>query len=121
MVQLGLLARRNVLREWRTDAHKHGICITNLEMMNAGRSALPFELTDDQTQVLDDILADITGPHPMLRLLQGDVGSGKTAVAFLGMLAAAGSGGKGDQRIVGCLLKYCRIHQSVVHNICQLQ
>ena len=38
------------------------------------------------------ILEDLAGPAPMHRLLQGDVGSGKTAVAFLAMLTAAGSG-----------------------------
>ena len=38
------------------------------------------------------VLADLAAPVPMMRLLQGDVGSGKTAVAFLALLAAAGSG-----------------------------
>lgn len=41
------------------------------------------------------ILADMKGPAPMVRLLQGDVGSGKTAVAFLALLAAVGSGWQG--------------------------
>jgi len=41
------------------------------------------------------ILRDMQGPAPMMRLLQGDVGSGKTAVALLALLAAAGSGWQG--------------------------
>lgn len=41
------------------------------------------------------ILRDMQGPAPMMRLLQGDVGSGKTAVAMLALLAAAGSGWQG--------------------------
>jgi ATP-dependent DNA helicase RecG len=54
--------------------------------------SLPFPLTRAQEHALDDILGDIRGPHPMLRLLQGDVGSGKTVVAFAAMLAAVQSG-----------------------------
>jgi ATP-dependent DNA helicase RecG len=44
---------------------------------------LPFKLTGGQRKAIDDIVGDITQPHPMNRLIQGDVGSGKTAVAFL--------------------------------------
>ncbi|MEX1102959.1 MAG: DEAD/DEAH box helicase, partial [Dehalococcoidia bacterium] len=54
--------------------------------------SLPFPLTRAQRGSLDDILEDIRGPHPMLRLLQGDVGSGKTVVAFAALLAAVQSG-----------------------------
>ncbi|MCC6388306.1 MAG: ATP-dependent DNA helicase RecG [Dehalococcoidia bacterium] len=54
--------------------------------------SLPFRLTTTQRECLDDILEDIQGPAPMLRLLQGDVGSGKTVVAFGAMLAAVHSG-----------------------------
>ena len=55
-------------------------------------SALPFRLTRAQTRVLADIRADLTRPHPMQRLLQGDVGSGKTIVAALAALQAIESG-----------------------------
>ena len=51
-------------------------------------ASLPFALTDAQTRVLDEIRADMAKPHPMHRLLQGDVGSGKTIVAALAVLAA---------------------------------
>ncbi len=54
--------------------------------------SLPFRLTGDQANALAEIEEDIRGSHPMLRLLQGDVGSGKTVVAFAGMMAAVQSG-----------------------------
>ena len=54
--------------------------------------SLPFDLTDAQRRALDEILADIALPAPMLRLLQGEVGSGKTVVAFAAMLAAVAAG-----------------------------
>lgn len=53
------------------------------------RAALPFTLTQGQEQALAEISADMAAPHAMLRLLQGDVGSGKTAVALLAMAQAA--------------------------------
>lgn len=55
-------------------------------------SLLPFELTDAQKQSLDDILQDMQVPIHMNRLLQGDVGSGKTVVACLAMYAAYSAG-----------------------------
>jgi ATP-dependent DNA helicase RecG len=55
--------------------------------------ALPFPLTTSQARAADQLVADLTGARPMRRLLIGDVGSGKTAVAFLGaaLVAAAGA------------------------------
>ena len=55
-------------------------------------SRLGFKLTDAQTRVLREIRTDLTGRHPMRRLLQGDVGSGKTAVAASAALMAIESG-----------------------------
>jgi ATP-dependent DNA helicase RecG len=54
--------------------------------------SLPFRLTDAQRRVWCDISADLAATHPMQRLLQGDVGSGKTIVAALAMLQAAENG-----------------------------
>lgn len=53
---------------------------------------LPFDLTTAQERVLADIDADVVSGRPMLRLLQGDVGSGKTVVAMLALLDAVSSG-----------------------------
>lgn len=52
------------------------------------RSLLPFALTSAQTRVIDELRNDLQKPHPMMRLLQGDVGSGKTIVAAITALHA---------------------------------
>ena len=51
-------------------------------------NALPFKLTGAQDRVVSDILSDLAEPHPMMRLIQGDVGSGKTVVAAMACLKA---------------------------------
>jgi ATP-dependent DNA helicase RecG len=60
-----------------------------LERLLAG---LPFTLTDDQRQAVDEIVVDLGGERPMRRLLQGDVGSGKTAVAAVALAGVVRSG-----------------------------
>jgi ATP-dependent DNA helicase RecG len=55
---------------------------------------LPFELTSGQVECAAEIAADMASPRPMARLLQGDVGSGKTLVAFLACLDAIEAGGQ---------------------------
>ncbi|HEY2954279.1 MAG TPA: ATP-dependent DNA helicase RecG [Candidatus Eisenbacteria bacterium] len=55
-------------------------------LADAVRRRLPFTLTADQDRALAEIVADLRAPHPMHRLLLGDVGSGKTVVAFLAAL-----------------------------------
>ena len=61
-------------------------------LTRALRERLPFTLTGSQRQVLDELLADLRRPHPMHRLLQGDVGCGKTIVMVVLIAAAAQSG-----------------------------
>lgn len=56
---------------------------------------LPYELTDSQKKAWNEIAADLTGEHVMSRLLQGDVGSGKTILSFLSLLLCAANGRQG--------------------------
>lgn len=65
---------------------------TDGRFINRLLSSLPFKLTGAQERVLKIILKDMESPFPMNRLIQGDVGSGKTIVALLAMLAAVESG-----------------------------
>lgn len=58
------------------------------------RASLPFELTGDQKRAIADINADLAAPQRMLRLLQGDVGSGKTVVALMAMATVIEAGGQ---------------------------
>jgi len=62
------------------------------EVINKILSAFPFELTSDQRTVLNEIAKDLKSDHPMNRLLQGDVGCGKTAVALITMLLSIAVG-----------------------------
>jgi ATP-dependent DNA helicase RecG len=61
-------------------------------LLRRWQASLPFQLTGAQEAALTEILADIGRPKPMARLLQGDVGSGKTAVAAAAMLVATANG-----------------------------
>ena len=63
-------------------------------LLAAFDAALPFDLTDDQALVGDEIARDLAGDAPMNRLVQGEVGSGKTLVALRAVLAVAESGGQ---------------------------
>ena len=58
----------------------------------ARRASLPFALTGAQQRVIEQIYADMARPHPMHRLVQGDVGSGKTIVALFAALTAIENG-----------------------------
>ena len=62
------------------------------ELVRPLHETLPFALTGAQARVLREIAADMTSPHRMNRMLQGDVGSGKTLVALFAMLIAAEGG-----------------------------
>jgi ATP-dependent DNA helicase RecG len=87
-LQLGFLQRRSSLRQIHTQAiiKPTGILIDRF------KEILPFQLTNAQQRVIGEILHDIQQPAPMNRLVQGDVGSGKTVVAVMAILAAIQSG-----------------------------
>jgi ATP-dependent DNA helicase RecG len=89
-----LLAHHLSLQKLRQKVQKHPA----KTMENPGKlkakftQQLPFELTGAQTRVLQDMQVDLIRPHPMLRLVQGDVGSGKTVVSALAALQVIESG-----------------------------
>ena len=87
-IQLGVLAAR-AKRHLECKRHHH---VVDGPLLRALRKALPFTLTDGQQQAVADILDDMGSPRPMVRLLQGDVGCGKTLVA-LHAIAASCDGG----------------------------
>jgi ATP-dependent DNA helicase RecG len=88
LFQLGLVLRRR-----RSDAESkpRSVVVTDA-VRESARRVLPFKLTGDQKQVIGEIVGDMKRPHPMNRLLQGDVGSGKTIVALLAALVAMENG-----------------------------
>ena len=65
------------------------------ELMARFRHGLPFSLTRAQERAIAELTADMSGPHPMHRLLQGDVGAGKTLVAVAALLTAVQGGHQG--------------------------
>ncbi len=83
-----MLARKKV--NW----HKAPGCSMELKKTYTTklRKALPFTLTDAQKRVLNEIVEDMKSPHQMNRLLQGDVGSGKTIISIFAMLLAIENG-----------------------------
>ncbi len=90
-----LRAALSVYKKEQKDLRASVPITTNAEGMAAFTDivkALPFTLTEDQGNVTKEILQDIARPYPMNRLVQGDVGSGKTVVAFLSMVACAIAG-----------------------------
>ena len=64
----------------------------NEELIDKLVASLDYELTKDQVKVIGEILKDLKSPYPMNRLLQGEVGSGKTIVAFASILATCSAG-----------------------------
>lgn len=73
-----------------------GVCFdVSSELDHKIRSVFPFELTADQNRVVTEVAQDLRGPAPMYRLLQGDVGTGKTAIAIYALLVAVRNGYQG--------------------------
>ncbi len=86
-LELGLELKRRRMKE------RSGIAFaTNDKVREAIREVLPFHPTAAQKRALGEIVSDMRAPSPMRRLLQGDVGSGKTIVAFQAMLVAMENG-----------------------------
>lgn len=90
-MQLFLLARKNEIKKQRTKLRKR---VNKEGILAKFDSRLPFELTAGQKRVSAQIEGDLYGSSPMFRLLQGDVGSGKTIVALRAMLAIIDAGGQ---------------------------
>lgn len=84
---LSLQRLRQQIRQYQAPALAPDVALKMLFLKQ-----LPFQLTGAQTRVCEEIAQDIAQPQPMLRLLQGDVGSGKTVVAAVAALQAIGNG-----------------------------
>jgi ATP-dependent DNA helicase RecG len=89
--QLALLLIRRQMRAAAKGRALHGKGLLKAKAI----AALPFALTAPQLQAIAEIEADIAAPMRMLRLLQGDVGAGKTVVAFIALLHAVEAGAQG--------------------------
>lgn len=90
-----LLAQQITLRESRAVVFQRTappLAGDDAELVGCFLAQLPFNLTNAQRRVTDEILADLAANRPMHRLVQGDVGSGKTVVAALAALRAVASG-----------------------------
>ena len=84
LFQLGLVLRKRRSAEDR----KPRSIVINDEIRASARRVLPFKLTGDQKKVIAEIVEDMKRPQPMNRMLQGDVGSGKTIVALIAAVVA---------------------------------
>lgn len=87
-LQLGLLTRRQQQKQVETSA----VLAPKGKLIDEFHQMLPFQLTNAQNRVIQEILQDLYSPEPMNRLVQGDVGAGKTVVAVVAMLAAIQAG-----------------------------
>ncbi|MCX6435490.1 MAG: ATP-dependent DNA helicase RecG [Actinobacteria bacterium] len=90
LLQLLLVVRRAELRKLNATARP----TRTGGLLEAFDASLPFTLTTGQREVIAEIESDMSAPHPMHRLLQGEVGSGKTVVAIRAALAVIDTGGQ---------------------------
>jgi ATP-dependent DNA helicase RecG len=88
LFQLGLVLRK---RRSESERKPRSVMITD-EIRQSAKRVLPFRLTGDQKTVIAEIVKDMERPQPMNRLLQGDVGSGKTIVALMAAVVAMENG-----------------------------
>ena len=93
LLQLGLMQRRRELTS--RPAEPLRAAASGGALVQAFLKLLPFPLTGAQERVLSEIQADLAQPQPMARLVQGDVGSGKTVVAIASLLTAIDAGCQG--------------------------
>lgn len=91
LMQAALAMRRG---QWKRQPKQHSYTRTGT-LRNKLLTSLPFALTGAQDRVWGEIRSDLSSPYAMNRLLHGDVGSGKTVVSALALLAAAESGSQG--------------------------
>jgi ATP-dependent DNA helicase RecG len=91
LIQLGVLARK---QEWQESQRGNSFQIDD-PLLERFLHSLPFALTPAQQKVLGEILSDLEKSKPMCRLLQGEVGSGKTVVATAALLVAVANGYQG--------------------------
>lgn len=92
---LNFQLRIQALRKIRKDTEHGTIIQFDLQKLRAFIASLPYELTGAQKRVVNEICKDLKAPHRMNRLLQGDVGSGKTVVAAICLYAAVTAGFQG--------------------------
>jgi ATP-dependent DNA helicase RecG len=93
-LQLALVLRKRAIERESTGI-RHTTGDGGGHLVRRFHEQLPFPLTGAQQRTLEEITADLAGPHPMHRLLQGDVGSGKTVVAVSALLVAVQGGHQG--------------------------
>ncbi len=91
LLQLGVLSKK---RHWQENQTGNSLS-TDTAVLDTFLKSLPFELTPAQQKALKELLADLAKRQPMSRLLQGDVGSGKTVVAAAALLMAVANGYQG--------------------------
>ena len=91
LIQVGLAARKRRLEKDEAGRSHKG----DGSLLNPFLKGLPFGLTGAQQRVTEELLNDMRAEKPMRRLVQGDVGSGKTVVAVAALLTAVESGGQG--------------------------
>lgn len=95
LLQLGVLKQKR----WWQEEHEAQVLIADHSIIDRFIDILPFKLTGAQERVLREVLQDLDKPRPMSRLLQGEVGSGKTVVAAVALLVAVSNRAQGAMMV----------------------